>query len=65
MILMVPSVQMDIVGIKQQEGKQDKQDLQRVFPTIHKVSIKNVRFLRGGQSILDRLRYNVNVVCQD
>ncbi len=52
---MVPSVQMDIIRIDQEEPKQDEQDLQRVFATIHKVSIEDIRFLRRRQTILDRL----------
>lgn len=46
---------MDIIGIDQQEPKQDEQDLQGVFATIHKVSIEDIRFLRGRQPILDKL----------
>lgn len=54
---MVPSVQMDIVGIDQQEPEQDEQDLQGVFTAIHIVSIEDIGFLRGWQTILHRYEF--------
>lgn len=56
-ILMVPSVQMDIIGIDQQEPEQNEQDLQGVFTAIHKVSIEDIGFLRGWQTILHRYEF--------
>lgn len=56
-ILMVPSVQMDIIGIDQQEPEQDEQDLQGVFTAIHKVSVEDIRFLRGRQTVLHRYEF--------
>lgn len=52
MVLVVPPVQMDVIGIDQQEAKQDEQDLQGVFAPVHKVSIKDVWLLRGWKAIL-------------
>lgn len=59
-VLVVPPVQMDIVGINQQEAKQDEQDLQGVSAAVHKVSVEDVRLLRGRKPVLDRLGRPVN-----
>lgn len=45
MVFMVPSVQMHIVGVNEQETKQDEQNLQRVLATIHKVPVEDIWFL--------------------
>lgn len=42
MVLVVPSVQVDVVGIDQQEAKKDEQDLQGVPASVHKVSVEDV-----------------------
>lgn len=44
-VFVVSSVEVDVVGIHQLEGKQDQQDLNGVFPSIHKVSVEDVRRL--------------------
>lgn len=59
-ILVVPPVQMDVVGINQQEAKQDEQDFQGVSAAVHKVSVEDVRLLRGRKPVLDRLGQPVN-----
>lgn len=59
-VLVVPPVQMDVVGIDQQEAKQDEQDLQGVPAPVHKVSVEDVRLLRGRKPVLDRLGRPVN-----
>lgn len=51
-VFMVSSVEIDVIGIHQLEGKQDQQDLNGVFPSIHKVSIEDVRRLFGWQAVL-------------
>lgn len=46
MVFVVSSVEVDVVGIHQLEGKQDQQNLNGVFPSIHKVSVEDVRRLQ-------------------
>lgn len=46
MVLVVASVQMDIIRIDQEKGKQDEEDLQGIFSSVHKVSIEDIRLLR-------------------
>lgn len=53
-VLVVASVQVHVVGIDQQEAKQDEQDLDGAFPAIHKVSVEDIRLLRGGETVLSR-----------
>lgn len=52
MVLVVPPVQVDMVGVDQQEAKQDEQNLQGVPAPVHKVSIEDVRLLRGWKAVL-------------
>lgn len=59
-VFVVPPVQMDVVGVDQQEAKQDEQDLQGVSAAVHKVSVEDVRLLRGRKPVLDRLGRPVN-----
>lgn len=51
-VFMVSPVEVDVVGIHQLEGKQDQQDLNGVFPSIHEVSVENIRRLDGRQAVL-------------
>lgn len=53
-VLMVPPVQKHVIGIDQQEAKQDEQDLDGAFTAIHKVSVEDVRLLRGRVTVLSR-----------
>lgn len=53
-VLVVPPVQMNVIGIDQQEAKQDEQDLYGAFTAIHKVSVEDVWLLRGRETILSR-----------
>lgn len=53
-VLVVPPVQMHIIGIDQQEAKKDEQDLYGAFSAIHKVSVEDVRLLRGRKTVLSR-----------
>lgn len=59
-VLVVPPVQMYIIGIDQQEAKQDEQDLYGAFTAIHKVSVEDVRLLRRRETILSRPSQHVN-----
>lgn len=51
-ILMVPTVQVDIFGVQQEEGKQNNQDLDRLFASVHKVTVEHIFLLGGGKSVL-------------
>ena len=51
-VLVVPSVQVHVIGVDQQEPKQDEQDLQGVLAPIHIVSVEDIGFLGGRQTIL-------------
>lgn len=52
MVLVVSSVQVHVIGIDEQEPKQDEQDLQGVPASIHKVSVEHIRLLRRRQPVL-------------
>ena len=52
MVLVVPPVEVDPVGVHQQEGKQNEEDLHGTLATVHKVSVENIGLLRGGQAVL-------------
>lgn len=51
-VLMVASVQMHVVGVQKEEGKQNDDNLCRFLSSIHKVSIEYVGVLRRGQTVL-------------
>lgn len=51
-VLMISSVQVNITWINKQEGKQDDEDLNRIFASVHKVSIKHVGLLQRWHAIL-------------
>lgn len=51
-VLVVAPVQMHVIGIDQQEAKQDQQDLEGAFTAIHKVSVEDVRLLGGREAVL-------------
>lgn len=51
-VLVVSSVQMHVVGVEKQEGKQDNDNLYRFLSSIHKVSIEYVGVLGRRQTIL-------------
>lgn len=57
MVLVVSSVQMHVIGIDQQEAKQDEQDLYGAFAAIHKVSVEDVRLLRRRETVLSRRQF--------
>lgn len=42
---MVSSVQVDIVGIDDEERKEDEEDLNGVLAPVHEVSIENIGFV--------------------
>lgn len=52
MVLVVPPVQVDVVGVDQQEAEQDEQNLQGVPAPVHKVPVEDVRLLRGWKAVL-------------
>lgn len=51
-ILVVSPVEVDVTGIDEQEWKQDEKDLDGVFPSVHKVSIKHIGLLQWRHAIL-------------
>ena len=51
-VLMVPSVQVHVVGVKQQVGEQEHDHFDRLFPTVHKVPVKHIWRLRRRKAIL-------------
>ena len=52
MILVVPSVEVDVTRINEQEGKQDEENLDGVLASVHEVSIEHVRLIQGRHAIL-------------
>lgn len=53
-VLMVPSVQVHVVGVKQKVGEQEHNHLNGLFPPINKVPIKHIWCLRRGKAILSK-----------
>lgn len=52
MVLVVSSVEVDVTWIDEQEREQDDEDLDGVFPSVNKVSIKQIGLLQGWHVIL-------------
>ena len=52
MVLVVSSVEVDVTGIDEQERKQDDEDLNGIFASVHKVSIKHIGLVQGRHAIL-------------
>lgn len=52
-VFMVSSVQVHVVGVKQQVGEQEDDHFDGLFPTVHKVPIKHIWRLRRGKAILN------------
>lgn len=52
MVLVVSSVEVDITWIDEQEREQDDEDLDGVFPSVNKVSIKHIGLLQGWHVVL-------------
>lgn len=52
MVLMVSSVEVDITRVDEQEWKQDDEDLNGVFASVHKVSVKHIGLLQGRHAVL-------------
>lgn len=59
MVLVVPPVQVHVVGVKQKVGKQQHHHFNGVFPTIYKVPVEHVRRLRRRKAILNGPAGNV------
>ena len=53
MVFVVSPVEVDVAGIQQQEGEKDEENLDGVFASVDKVSIKHVWLLHGRHSILE------------
>lgn len=51
-VLMVSSVEIDVTRIDEQEWEQDDEDLNRVFASVYKISIKYIGFLQTRHAIL-------------
>lgn len=54
MVFMVSSVEVDVTRVDKQERKQDDEDLDRVFSSVHKVAVKHIGVIQRGHSILWR-----------
>lgn len=52
MVLVVPAVQVHVVGVKQEVGEQQHHHFDGIFPTVHKVPVEHVRCLCGRKAIL-------------
>lgn len=64
MVFMVSSVQVDVTGVDEQEWKQDEEDLNGVFASVYKVSIKQIGPLQGRHAILKgKQRQNKGLFC--
>jgi len=51
-VLVVASVEVDITRINKQKRKQDEEDLDGVFASVHKVSVKYVGLLKRWRPVL-------------
>lgn len=58
-VLMVSPVQMHVVGVEQNEGKENDDNLCRFLSSIHKVSIEYVGVFRRGQTVLVKYKQQV------
>lgn len=52
MVLVISSVEVDVIGINEQEGKEDDEDLNGVFASVYKISVKHVGLLHRRHAIL-------------
>lgn len=53
---MVPTVEMNLFWIDQEEGKEDDKDLEGLFASVYKVPIEHVGLGRGRKAILQKTR---------
>lgn len=61
---MVSSVEVDVTGVDEQEWEQDEEDLNGVFASVYKVSIKQIGPLQGWRAILkSKQRQNKGPFC--
>lgn len=56
MVFMVSSVEVDVTWVDEQESKQDDEDLNGVFTSVYKVSIKHIGLVQGRHPVLDKLK---------
>lgn len=49
---MVPAVEMNLLGIDQEESKEDNKDLKGLLASVYKVPIEHVGLGRGRKAIL-------------
>ena len=49
---MVPAVEMNLLWIDQEEGKEDDEDLKGLLASVYKVPVEHVRLGRGRKAIL-------------
>lgn len=52
MVLVVPSVQVDVTRVDEQEGEEDEEDLDGVLASVHKVSVEHIGPLQRRDAIL-------------
>lgn len=54
MVLVVPSVQVHVVGVEEQVREQQQDNLDGLLPPIHKVPVEDVGRLGRRESVLDQ-----------
>lgn len=63
-VLVVPSVQVHVVGVKQKVGEQEHYHLYGLFSSINKVPIKHIRRLGRRKAILRKQEKKVESMLQ-
>ena len=51
-VLVVSPVEVHVVGVQQQEGEEDEEDLDGVVSPVHEVPVEDVGPLVGGHAVL-------------
>lgn len=51
-VFVISSVEVDVTRVDEQERKQDDEDLDRVFSSIHKVAVKQIGLLQRRHPVL-------------
>lgn len=54
MVLVVPPVEVNLLWIDQEEGKEDDEDLEGLFASVHEVAVEHVGLGRGRQAVLQK-----------
>lgn len=51
-VLMISSVEVDVTWVDEEEWKQDDEDLNRVFASVHEISVKHIGLVQWRHAIL-------------